>query len=263
MLNFFKKSKPVDNIPSNKRKAICPKCGGKIIESDIYWICSNKTSNNCNFKIPNTKDGHKLDIETLIDYQQTKGYQRLFNTINNEYNQQKKNRMEKLNFNDNQLEIFTKGTPISICPNCNPNHRTISSDPVYMAGRIYLIGDTLKCINTPHGCSFEMKASYGGVTFSVDELKSLMSKKTSKVYTFVDEITKKKKTGMVFLDLNTKAKPIPLTLPKYIFVKDVEDFINKYGLNSPYATFITTQINGEYYSVGHIYNTKISKNNKN
>ena len=61
-------------MPNNEKYAKCPKCNGKIIDKNDHWVCENLKSGNCNFKIKNTLNNEKIDLELLINFQKTRLY---------------------------------------------------------------------------------------------------------------------------------------------------------------------------------------------
>lgn len=250
----------MDKLNNFKKDAICPKCGSPILTEGDFWICSNVKNNKCSFKMPNTRNGKKLDIDMLIKYQNSKGHEKIKNLTVDTFNQKKKERMKRLNLNEHQLELFKKGTIISTCPICSSKLSQPYSDDLLKRGTIYLFNNNLECINHPHRCTFKMKASYGGVNFTTEEFAYMLDRGSSFKHTFTDEQTGEKKTGKVCFDLDSstiKRKGLPTPQPKYLFFKDAKDFVEKYCSEKDgtgiYPTFIRTKINDRSRSIGYLF----------
>lgn len=205
---------------SNKKNPICPKCNSIIIEENDLWICSNVKNKKCNFKMPNTRNGRKLDIDMLVKYQNSEGHDNMAKSASNNFKYCKEERLKQMNLTDEQLKLYNEGTILTGCPLC-AKRPIIAMDELIGLGRIFLIDDTVQCINNPHRCSFKMKSSYGGVTFDIEELRNMIYRGTSNIHIFKDEKTGERKKGVVKLDKSIIGG-LTTVQPKYLFVEETK-----------------------------------------
>ena len=202
------------NKNKNKKyndKALCPLCDNTLYQDKSSLFCNN---NECNFKITRNINDKKIDLETFCDFQnKVLETQHIYKDIhrealaveeaeNQKYKEMRNNRerimLERLTKEDS----FFKGS------------RMLDSSSLNCLGTPFRKGDTIKCSNLH--CECTIKTTYGGITFSDEEMSGLMNFQISEEYLFTQENGSKVK-GRVFFDFDENFKKIP----EYRFVEDI------------------------------------------
>lgn len=168
MFGFLKKI--MSKINESKKNDIdisvvakCPKCNAEVLEVGEHWACVNTLTKTCNFRMKNTLEGEKIDINLLINFQKLKQYEYLISVINEEV------KKEELRLKNDESKDYKELD--SSCGNCGT--------------RISRFNDnTVRCHNKK--CGFTVEASFMGITFSDEQISEIMTRHISHEYDFIN-----------------------------------------------------------------------------
>lgn len=201
---------------ANQSTAICPFCYSNLNEDDTSIFCTKYSESKCNFKIFNTINGKKINLEDFLTFQKKcsnsyRAYKKIHDTAikkEKEYfeklTQMKRHReqlvRERLAKKDN---FFATSEEVGFyCPNCT--------------ALLHINKDILKCTN--ESCNYTISKNCYGVRFSNEEMRELLIKTISKEYVF--KIKNQERTGMVYIDFNPKNYKMT---SNYIFINNLSE----------------------------------------
>ena len=193
--NFLSKKEKETTLRTN---LICPICECELLEHEDYYACSGVLSGVCNFRIPHTFKGKRIDTEILNGIKYLVGYEEVFTKLEELSNLDK---LKKKLIEDKEFEY--NETVYLDCPKCNKN--------------VYRENNIISCTNK--NCDFSISATFMGITFSDEQIAELFHRRLSEEYIFFDENTKKEIKGKVILH---NYNDYPKGNTKYVLVTDLK-----------------------------------------
>ena len=196
MFNFKKKNIYKESNCTISTGAICPKCGGEILESGNYWRCENILSKSCDFSINNILDGEKINIKYLLKFQETEDTEKVYLEIY-------KKALNKFRLNRDFSFKKTYKIKNAFCPRCWHD--------------IHKIGGAVQCTNKD--CNFTMPIYFKGVKLSDKEITAIFKRRVSERYNF------KNRDGSIInarliIDETYSKEGGYKALPRFILVSD-------------------------------------------